>query len=216
MLLSSPRPTGVQERRLPSSVTGGTPFVVAGSRPGGRARPRRPQTPRSRAPRPAFPIGRTACAITRAVSRVLAMPAERELIATLIARGEWVPPQQRASAAPPTRTASSEAETFQIAASRHFDRRKRRMGSDKSRQDLRWRLATRDQVSRRQAGRRDQRRRHRRHGRRHVARARRDHRGRRPRAPHWSRTISTSAPGASTSVAVAAYRTARSTRSSGP
>jgi hypothetical protein len=37
---------------------------------------------------------------------------ERELIATLIGRGEWVPPHQRASAVPPARTASSEAETF--------------------------------------------------------------------------------------------------------
>jgi integrase len=66
---------------------------------------------------------------------------ERELIATLIARGEWVPPQQRASSTPSVRDASLEAETFQVAASRHFDRRKRRMGSDKSRADLRWRLA---------------------------------------------------------------------------
>ena len=66
---------------------------------------------------------------------------ERELIATLIARGEWVPPQQRSSITPPTRDASANAETFQVAASRHFDRRKRRMGSPKSRKDLRWRLA---------------------------------------------------------------------------
>jgi hypothetical protein len=30
--------------------------------------------------------------------------------------------------------------TFQVAASRHYDRRQRRMGSDKSREDLHWRL----------------------------------------------------------------------------
>jgi integrase len=70
---------------------------------------------------------------------------ERELIAKLIARGEWLPTKRRSpserqpQSSPASRPA--DVDTFQVAASRHFDRRKRRMASDKSRDDLRWRLA---------------------------------------------------------------------------
>jgi integrase len=66
---------------------------------------------------------------------------ERELIAKLIARGEWLPPERRAPATVTAAPKASAPETFQIAASRHYDRRQRRMDSDKSRADLRWRLA---------------------------------------------------------------------------
>jgi integrase len=66
---------------------------------------------------------------------------ERQLIAKLIARGEWMPPERNATTPTSAREPTSEVDTFQVAASRHFDRRKRRMGSDKSRDDLRWRLA---------------------------------------------------------------------------
>jgi integrase len=70
---------------------------------------------------------------------------ERELIGKLIARGEWVPSARRAPTERRVSTPSAAntvvAENFQVAASRHYDRRQRRMGSDKSREDLRWRLA---------------------------------------------------------------------------
>jgi integrase len=65
---------------------------------------------------------------------------ERQLIAKLIARGEWVPPEAKAPRPTPVREPARAVETFQIAASRHFDRRMRRMSSEKSRDDLRWRL----------------------------------------------------------------------------
>ena len=69
---------------------------------------------------------------------------ERELIGKLIARGEWVPSARRAPTerrvSTPSAATNLVAENFQVAASRHYDRRQRRMGSDKSREDLHWRL----------------------------------------------------------------------------
>ena len=62
---------------------------------------------------------------------------ERELIGKLIARGEWVPSARRAPTerrvSTPSAATTVVAENFQVAASRHYDRRQRRMGSDKSR-----------------------------------------------------------------------------------
>jgi integrase len=66
---------------------------------------------------------------------------ERELIARLIARGEWLPPDRKAPTRAPAVTQAPRAEMFQVAASRHYDRRQRRMDSHKGRADLRWRLA---------------------------------------------------------------------------
>ena len=60
---------------------------------------------------------------------------ERELIAKLIARGEWVPPQ-RARAPRPRRvhrTRRARPRPSRSPPARHYDRRQRRMGSDKSR-----------------------------------------------------------------------------------
>jgi integrase len=70
---------------------------------------------------------------------------ERELIAKLMARDEWLPRERRAPVERRAPIASAPkmaaVESFQLAASRHYDRRQRRMGSDKSREDLHWRLA---------------------------------------------------------------------------
>jgi hypothetical protein len=66
---------------------------------------------------------------------------ERELIAKLIARGEWMPSSRREPATRTTTAAAPTAEAFEVAATRHYDRRQRRMESDKSRADLRWRLS---------------------------------------------------------------------------
>ena len=66
---------------------------------------------------------------------------ERGHIARMIARGEWIPPERKTPAVPRPKDTTSSADSFQVAASRHYDRRKRRMGSEKSRVDLHWRLA---------------------------------------------------------------------------
>jgi integrase len=66
---------------------------------------------------------------------------ERGHIARMIARGEWIPPERNRPALPRPKDMTSSADSFQVAASRHYDRRKRRMGSEKSRVDLHWRLA---------------------------------------------------------------------------
>ena len=66
---------------------------------------------------------------------------ERVHLARMIARGEWIPPERTTPSVPRPTEATSSSESFQIAASRHYDRRQRRMGSDKSRVDLHWRLA---------------------------------------------------------------------------
>jgi integrase len=66
---------------------------------------------------------------------------ERVHIARMIARGEWIPPVRKMPVLVRPKETTSSTESFQVAASRHYDRRKRRMGSDKSRVDLHWRLA---------------------------------------------------------------------------
>jgi hypothetical protein len=48
---------------------------------------------------------------------------ERELIAALIARGEWLPPNGQAPPKAAAVVTTPSADPFQVAASRHFDRR---------------------------------------------------------------------------------------------
>jgi integrase len=63
---------------------------------------------------------------------------ERDLVATLLERGEWTPPEPAAPPTPPA--AKEEVETFAMAASRSYAARSKRMESEKSKEDLRWRL----------------------------------------------------------------------------
>ena len=68
------------------------------------------------------------------------MQEERGAIAKLIARGEWMPSSRSEPATRTTTAPAPTAEAFEVAATRHYDRRQRRMESDNSRADLRWRL----------------------------------------------------------------------------
>lgn len=68
---------------------------------------------------------------------------ERALVATLLDRGEWTPPtpaQQRPTREPEAAAGGDDAETFAVVASRFFAARAKRMGSEKSKAALRWRL----------------------------------------------------------------------------
>jgi integrase len=67
---------------------------------------------------------------------------ERTLIATLLERGEWTPPQptEAAPAARTAATAPSSDETFAVVASRFYAARTKRMTSENSKEALRWRL----------------------------------------------------------------------------